>query len=105
MIIYNFLYGKSSLLYFFSLISNGLLFIGAIIGFWGIAADINTTSKTGFSLFFGGCLLFIIEVVQILAPSMWRLWGGIKWLGFPTPSSACAQRLLSRRIADQCQSL
>ena len=41
------------------------------------------------------------EVVQILAPSMWRLWGGIKWLGFPTPSSACAQRLLPRRIAEQ----
>ena len=28
------------------------------------------------------------EVIQILAPSMWRLWGGIKWLGFPIPSSA-----------------
>ena len=26
------------------------------------------------------------EVVQILAPSMWRLWGGIKRLGFPIPS-------------------
>ena len=62
-IIYNFIYGKSSFLYYFSLISNGLLFIGAIAGFWGIASEINATIKTGFSLFFGGCLLFIIEVI------------------------------------------
>ena len=62
-IIYNFLYGKSPFLYYFSLICNLLLFIGAIVSFWGIAAENNATLKTGFSLFFVGCLLFIIEVI------------------------------------------
>ena len=61
-IIYNFLYGKS-FLYYFSLISNGFLFLGAIFSFWGIATDVNATLKTGFSLFFVGCFLFIIEVI------------------------------------------
>jgi len=45
------------------------------------------------------------EVFQIPASSMRKLWGGIKWLGFPISHRAWTQRLLSHRIADQCLSL
>ena len=65
-LIVNAIYGKSSFLYFFSIIVNGFLFIGIIVSFYGVYSDISETLKTGFLLTFVGCILLIIESIYEL---------------------------------------
>ena len=55
--------GKFSLFVLFQIIVYGLLFLGFLFSFFGLFLEKNANMKTGFLLFYLGCILLIIKAI------------------------------------------